>query len=104
MKYSQNNEEEIIVPYFNGQVGNFLDIGAYDGKTFSNTLRLVELGWSGVCVEPDPTSFAALSKLHATNDKIRLVNAAFAENEGTITFYSSNGDAISTTKQKPVSR
>lgn len=35
-------------------VGRFLDIGCWDPITFSNTRALVELGWSGVLVEPAP--------------------------------------------------
>lgn len=99
MSYSQNREEEIIVQLFNAEsrVGHFLDIGAYDGKTFSNTLRLVELGWSGVCVEPSPTVFPALLKLHADNPKIALVNCALAASNGLMEFYDSGGDAVSTT-------
>ncbi len=97
--YSQNREEEIIVQLFNAerQVGHFLDVGAYDGKTFSNTLRLAELGWSGVCVEPSPTVFPALLKLHGSNSKISLVNSAVAPASGFIDFYDCGGDAVSTT-------
>lgn len=38
----------------------FLDIGAYDGKTFSNTLALTERGWGGTLVEASPHAFIAL--------------------------------------------
>lgn len=41
--------------------GTFLDIGAYDGVTFSNSLFFEEeLGWRGVCVEPNPIAFKDL--------------------------------------------
>jgi len=97
--YSQGREEEILVQLLNAErsVGHFLDIGAYDGKTFSNTLRLVELGWTGVCVEPSPSVFQALLKLHKDNPKVVLLNSAVCENSGFIDFYDSGGDAISTT-------
>src|SRR5271157_1849364 len=99
--YSQNREEEFIVDLLDAgkRTGHFLDIGAYDGKTFSNTLRLVELGWSGVCVEPSPTVFPALLKLHAGNERITLVNAAVTAANGFIDFWDAGGDAISTTDQ-----
>ena len=98
MPYSQHEEETIIVEMLGAtrQVGHFLDVGAYDGKTFSNTLRLVELGWSGVCVEPSPSVFPALLKLHCDNPKIVVVNTAVAPSPGFIDFYDSNGDALST--------
>lgn len=35
--------------------GFFLDFGAFDGKTISNTYALEQdLGWKGICVEPNP--------------------------------------------------
>lgn len=41
--------------------GYFLDFGAFDGVTISNTLYLErELGWSGICVEPNPRYFREL--------------------------------------------
>lgn len=41
--------------------GFFLDFGAFDGETISNTLALEEtLGWQGICVEPDPRYYSAL--------------------------------------------
>lgn len=97
MSYSQNNEETRIVEYFGGDIGQFLDIGAYDGKTFSNTLRLVELGWSGICIEPSPGPFKLLQDLHHANQKIQCVNAAITPVSGMVDFWDSNGDAISTT-------
>lgn len=99
--YSQNNEEEIILAEFARMgvaTGRFLDIGAWDGKGFSNTFRLAELGWSGVCVEPSPTVFPGLLKNHAGNAKIVLVNAAVSAGPAKLVeWFDSGGDAISTT-------
>lgn len=61
-KYSQNNEDQVILDYFKGKAGTFIDIGANDGKTLSNTRLLVENGWSGVFVEPSPTAFQKLKE------------------------------------------
>lgn len=100
MAYSQNDEEAVIVNLFEKlgvAQGRFLDVGAYDGKAFSNTMRLVELGWGGVCVEPSPSVFPALLKLHGDNPNIELVQAAVGVHAGLIEFYDSGGDAISTT-------
>jgi FkbM family methyltransferase len=51
---SQYGEHEFIEQHFAGRFGRFLDVGAYDGVVFSNTRGLVEAGWGGVCVEPNP--------------------------------------------------
>jgi FkbM family methyltransferase len=58
--YSQNEEEKVIINYFNGVKGKFLDIGANDGVTLSNTRALAESGWCGVLVEPSPRAYARL--------------------------------------------
>lgn len=62
--YSQNLEEKIILEYFNGFTGNFIDFGANDGKTFSNTRALAEHGWKGVLVEPSPKAYEKLKALY----------------------------------------
>lgn len=56
----------------------FLTLARGTAKGFSNTYRLAELGWKGVCVEASPTVFPSLAKNHAGNPDIVLVNAAVA--------------------------
>jgi len=62
--YSQSGEvkwllENVKFP----KHGYFVDIGANDGVTDSNSYYFEkELGWDGVCVEPDPRVFTALRK------------------------------------------
>lgn len=58
--YSQNKEEEVILKYFEGKTGTFLDIGSNDGMTLSNVRALAERNWSGVFVEPSPKAFERL--------------------------------------------
>ena len=96
MKYSQNDEEGVINSLF-GDRGRFLDVGAFDGKTFSNTLRLYERGWSGVLVEPSPNAFSGLKRVYADLPRVSLVNAAVADSDGFVSFFDSGGDAISST-------
>lgn len=67
MNYSQNDEQEAILRYFGPFTGSLLDIGAFDGLTFSNSRALLELGWVGVLVEPDPWN---LQKLIANTSKL----------------------------------
>lgn len=38
---------------FCGRSGTFIEVGAYDGVSGSNTLAFEEMGWGGVCIEPD---------------------------------------------------
>lgn len=98
MKYSQNNEQGIIVNYFGERPGRFLDIGAYDGKTFSNTFRLLELGWRGVLVEPSPTIIPLLrNNVEPFGSNAQVMAYAIGESDGRVTFYD-NGGAVATTK------
>ena len=97
--YSQNNEEEIIVNYFSGSTGRFLDIGAYDGITFSNVRKLAELGWTGTLFEPDKDLFNKVVENYKGLN-VEVKNLAVDTFDGKITFYSCNGDAVGTTSPK----
>lgn len=88
--YSQYGEQELILKGVgynidtNGapmlvmpheHVGRFLDIGAWNAKTFSNTRALYELGWSGVMVEPSPGPMHGLLKEYGNDPRITLIQA-----------------------------
>jgi len=102
LSYSQNNEEEVILSYFGGRIGRFLDIGANDGVALSNTRALALLGWSGVLVEPCPEPFAKLSSLYPSG--YGLVNAAIGGEEGEVEFYQNTNTLISTAIQDEMNR
>lgn len=75
--YSQWDEEQVLIDIFGKDYkGYFVDIGANDGKTVSNTLALVERGWGGLMIEPDPIAFSKLQSLHGYNKNITLLNCA----------------------------
>ncbi|XP_047737147.1 uncharacterized protein LOC108678160 [Hyalella azteca] len=45
--------------------GFFIECGAYDGETFSNTLNFERtLGWRGLLVEGDPNNYKALLRMN----------------------------------------
>lgn len=68
--YSQNNEQQVIIDYFGPDyIGTFIDIGANNGITFSNTRALVELGWKGILIEPSPKAFHKLKQLYPKTKK-----------------------------------
>lgn len=57
---AQHGEDRWLERYFRGvHDGVFVEVGAHDGLTLSNTYRLEQLGWRGVLVEPDPERAAA---------------------------------------------
>jgi FkbM family methyltransferase len=99
--YSQYGEEAFILAYFSRQApGRFLDIGAYDGETFSNTKALTDRGWHGVLVEPDPYAFTGLVNRYKQVPESILVNAALSLKPGLMQFYTTHGDAISTSDDR----
>lgn len=64
--YSQVSQDRFLFEryFFGKRNGIFVDIGAYDGEKFSNSLFFEQsMGWRGLCVEPQPVPF---SKLVAT--------------------------------------
>lgn len=85
MKHSQNNEEQLIAQYFGDRKGTFLDLGANDGVTLSNTRALALNGWSGVCADASPAAFAKLQALYANCDHIECHHVAMYHREGWIT-------------------
>jgi len=58
---SQIGQDQWILEKVAGH-GFFVDIGAYDGLTDSNTIELERNGWRGICVEPLPSAFDTLAK------------------------------------------
>lgn len=82
--HSQNREEEAILKHFGVYKGTFLDLGANDGKTLSNTRALAELGWCGVLVEPSPQAFPKLKKLYGEEKKgcFYVYNCAIGNHNG----------------------
>lgn len=59
--YSQTNEQEAIEKYFTDFIGTLVDVGANNGIKYSNSRRLIELGWSGHLIEPHPLAYASLN-------------------------------------------
>lgn len=96
--YSQNNEEEIILKYFKDfNNGKLLEIGAFHPFKFSNSRALYEKGWSMIMLEPNPICYKALSDEYSNDDRVKLLEYAITDTDGTIEFYQPGGDAIGTT-------
>lgn len=51
-RYSQNNQDMLVLFLLGESPGYFVEFGATDGISCSNTLLLEELGWSGIIAEP----------------------------------------------------
>lgn len=82
MKYfSQSGQDRWITHRFKRQNPKdlfFLDIGAHDGVSISNTFSLESVGWKGLCVEASPLNFTKLQQ----NRKCTCANVAITNLNG----------------------
>ena len=62
--------------------GFFVEIGAYDGESFSNTSFLADQGWQGIYVEPIREFYRNTRLRHALN-AVTVENYAIASSAGT---------------------
>ena len=77
-------EQDVYVVKLFGQKRNgyFLDFGAFDGISFSNTYVLEkDFGWTGICVEPLPSEF----------EKLRECRSAYCCNKA---LYAKSGETL----------
>jgi len=93
--YSQHGEQAIILDYFKGRTGLFLDIGANDGVTFSNTRALSDVGWGGTLVDASPSAFKALWENYCDRDDTQCIHAAITNHNGTVTLHDSSDTLVS---------
>ena len=96
---SQNNEAEVLLGYFNGTIGNLLDIGANDGETFSNSYDLIKEGWSGVLIDPVKECCEKIKKLYIDNDFVFTLNIGIGNATGKQTLYQPGDTLLATTNE-----
>lgn len=86
---SQIGQDRWVCEFFNfKRDGFFLDIGAFDGVSISNTWTLEkELGWKGICIE------AGIQNVHqcALNRNCRVMHFAVTDFMGQVNFHEVSG-------------
>jgi FkbM family methyltransferase len=82
--YSQYGQDRYLAEQmFPGRTdGFFVDIGAHDGVTFSNSLHFERLGWKGICIEPNPEVFKQLRERRSCE----CLNTCVSEVSGEVEF------------------
>jgi len=93
--YSQNGEDIIIDDIFRDQPeGVFIEIGCIDGRRFSNTLRLEERGWKGLCIEAHGDYIESLT---VNRPNSIVCHCAVAEKDSSdVEFYANSRGSLST--------
>jgi len=90
--YSQNNEDNIILSNLPDNFqGTILDVGANDGKTYSNSRMFIEkYNWGGVLVEPSHHCIQLLNTLYENNEKVQIIPYAIDLDNKDKTLYVGN--------------
>lgn len=91
ISYSQY-KQDIIIDFLLSKKNNgvFLDIGAHDGVSLSNSLFFEKhRNWTGVCIEPNPSVFEKLKK----NRNCRMKNCCISDKQGNVVFRKVSGSA-----------
>lgn len=81
--YAQN-EEDLVILELLGKIDKFIDIGANDGITCSNTFLFGLRGARGLAFEPTATTFSLLKSLYRTNNFIICINEGLSCKEDEI--------------------
>lgn len=62
--------------YFAAPLGWFVEVGAFDGVTYSNSSGLADAGWHGLYIEPQPGNLSLCRGRHEANPHLRFENCA----------------------------
>lgn len=64
--------------------GTFVEVGAFDGMTYSNTWGLAEAGWKSLYIEAHPDFARQCIHIHGKNLNVDVVSAACSSFNGKI--------------------
>jgi FkbM family methyltransferase len=73
----------------------FVEVGANNGFYGSNSFPFVARGWRSLLIEPHPTAFARLQKLHAGKRRTMCLNVACGDKAGEFPLYLAINDDTS---------
>ena len=82
---------DFAIDFFNQAEGlTFIDIGANDGITWSNTLSMeINYNWNGICIEPHPIAYKKL----INNRNVKCLNLAVSDQDMELDFLVIEGKA-----------
>jgi len=79
--------------------GTFVEVGAFDGETFSNTSFLADLGWRGLYIEPFSQSFNFCFNRHYYNNNTNVICCSIGTEVGEINLYQSFSHTVYTEEE-----
>ncbi|MBV8392638.1 MAG: FkbM family methyltransferase [Alphaproteobacteria bacterium] len=69
--------------------GTFVEVGAFDGETYSNTSCLADLGWHGLYIEPVGARWWQCRERHRRNPRVSTLNCAIGPEAAMIRLWES---------------
>jgi len=66
--------------------GFFVDVGAFDGISFSNTAGLVKAGWSGIMYEPVDEFYNMCVHNYKSYNSVKVIKTCIGNKVGTVSF------------------
>jgi FkbM family methyltransferase len=69
--------------------GTFVEVGAFDGETYSNTVCLADLGWRGLYIEPVEYWWRQCRERHRRNPRVSTLNCAIGSDASTLRLWES---------------
>lgn len=101
--YSQNKEDDFaraaLASFGALARPRFIDVGAANGTTLSNSRAFYDQGWKGIVVEASPYTIKALIELYAADPDVTIVNAAVALDNMPLGRFYASPDLVSTTER-----
>lgn len=93
------NLASIYNSYFGNKKGFFIEVGAFDGESFSNTSCLADSGWKGIYIEPVEKFYKKCAERHKNNN-VKVINAAIGLENKIVDIYV--GEALSSLDKNQV--
>lgn len=81
------NLSQIYEIVFGTRAGTLLEIGAFDGLSYSNSSGLIERGWTAVLIEPIPNFFAKCQSRYIENPRVKVLNVGISNETGVLDFH-----------------
>ena len=80
---TQHDEDAVLKRLLKGYPRPYLvDVGAHDGRSWSNSRGFMLRGWHGILVEPLPKVFTQLAYIYRNNPKATCLNLACTDRSG----------------------
>jgi FkbM family methyltransferase len=97
------NLEETYLDVFGYKTnGVFVEIGAFNGISWSNTYGLAKIGWSGLLIEPQKNKLDECKKNYAGFKDILFVESCVGSFTGLTKFWNGGSGSLGTCKEEMI--